>query len=87
MLPIDEAVPADRQVSILQLDVEGHEQPALAGALATIRRCRPIIILEVLPESNLIDGSWFRDQVLALGYRKTGDLHANMVFEAEDVAP
>lgn len=87
VVPIDEVVPAGRKVTIVQLDVEGHEQPALAGALATIRRCRPIIILEVLPESDLIDSVWFRKHVLALGYRKTGELHANSVFEVEDAAP
>ena len=42
---VDEAVPDDRHVGVLELDVEGHEQPALAGALRTIERCRPVLIL------------------------------------------
>lgn len=82
IVTVDATVPADRAVSILQLDVEGYEQQALAGARQTIERCRPIIILEVPPTSTLIDSGWFRDNVLALGYRKTGDVHYNQVFES-----
>lgn len=33
-------------VSIIQLDVEGHELSALKGAYTTIRRCAPIIMVE-----------------------------------------
>ena len=37
------------------VDVERHEQEALAGALATIRRCRPAILVETVPETTWID--------------------------------
>lgn len=43
---IDSIVPADRQVGVIHLDVEGYEAAALEGARETIRRCRPIIVLE-----------------------------------------
>jgi FkbM family methyltransferase len=46
---IDDVVPVSRQVAILQLDVEGYEREALRGGQETIRRCRPIIILETVP--------------------------------------
>ncbi|MEM1230415.1 MAG: FkbM family methyltransferase [Pseudomonadota bacterium] len=82
VVTIDDVVGEARAVSIIQLDVEGHEEAALRGALRTIRRCHPIIIVEVLPESSLLESDWFQEQILGLGYRKTGDLHANMVFEA-----
>lgn len=80
MLTVDEAVGPDRQVSLLQLDVEGHEQQALAGALETIRRCRPHLIVEVLPNSTLLESAWFANHILALGYRKLTELHGNSVF-------
>lgn len=81
IVTVDGAVPADRTVSVIQLDVEGYEQQALIGARRTIERCRPIIILEVPPSSTLIESDWFRDNVLALGYRKTGEVHYNQVFQ------
>ncbi len=33
-------------IVLIQLDVEGHERQALAGAIDTIRRCRPAIAIE-----------------------------------------
>ena len=38
----------DRRVSVLQLDVEGYEWPAIEGAAATIRAGHPLIVLETL---------------------------------------
>ena len=35
-----------RNVIVLQLDVEGHELPALKGAERTIARCKPVILIE-----------------------------------------
>lgn len=72
---IDTAVPKERNISIIQLDVEGFEKQALSGALNTIRRCLPIIILENLPEQV-----WFDDNIGKLGYRETNAVHGNKVF-------
>ncbi|MEP4148373.1 MAG: FkbM family methyltransferase [Halioglobus sp.] len=77
---IDEAVPVDRNVSIVQLDVEDHEKAALTGALQTIKRCLPILILEVRKESDLLDSAWFADTILSLGYKQTDTVHGNVVF-------
>lgn len=77
IVTIDDVVPSDRKVSIIQLDVEGFEQPALSGALMTIRRCRPILVLETLPEGN-----WLSENILQLGYRIDGSLHDNTVLRA-----
>ena len=77
---IDESVPADRNVTVLQLDVEGYEQQALAGALQTIARCRPTIILEELPGSTLLASDWFRDNIRSLGYAESRRIHHNVVF-------
>jgi len=81
IVTIDDIVEHDRQVSIIQLDVEDHEQAALAGAMQTIHRCLPTIIVEVRRESELLDSDWFKQNILALGYKLTGPLHGNSVFQ------
>lgn len=83
IVAVDDIVPVDRKVSILQLDVEGYEQEALTGSLHTIQRCRPTIILEVSPHSELTESEWFKKNLLDLGYRKTGQLHYNQIFQCE----
>lgn len=68
-------------VSVIHLDVEGHERAALAGALQTLQRCRPILLLEELTDA-LTGSAWFSENVLSLGYRRTGRVHDNAIFEA-----
>lgn len=85
IVTIDDVVPDDRKISILQLDVEGHEQSALTGALATIRRCRPIILVEVLPESDLLESKWFAENILSLGYTMKDVIQRNSVFICDSV--
>jgi hypothetical protein len=75
-MALDDAVPPDRVVCILQHDVEYYEQQALDGALATIRRCRPFLVLENLPA----DPSWFAANILSLGYEKTGPAQREPCF-------
>lgn len=75
ILRLDEVIPADRMVTIIQLDVEGHEQQALTGALKTITRCKPYLILENLPESG-----WLHDNIFNLGYTVSGKLHQNTLL-------
>ena len=79
LVAIDSAIPQDRYVSIIQLDVEHYEEQALAGALSTIRRCLPLLVLERLP----VNRTWFRENVVALGYRKTGRVDMNWAFAAQ----
>jgi hypothetical protein len=79
---IDDVVPADRHVSVLQLDVEGFEQHALEGALATIRRGRPVLVLENLPPTP-----WMNEHVHSLGYSAAGRVDVNHVFEPHGATP
>jgi methyltransferase FkbM-like protein len=37
----------DGQVGFIKIDVEGHEQAVLDGAVQTIRRCRPRLLVEI----------------------------------------
>jgi len=75
LVTVDETVPSDRHVGALELDVEGHEQQALAGALLTIKRCRPLLILEKLPSQD-----WLQQHLP--DYRVTGTVNGNKVLEA-----
>ncbi len=75
IVSIDAVIPTDRNISILQLDVEGYEKEALMGALQTIKRCKPIIVLENLPEEN-----WLKENILKLGYRISGKAENNKIL-------
>ncbi len=75
LLSVDDVVPGDRRVAVIQLDVEGHEQEALTGAMRTITRCRPLIVLETMPAE-----SWFAEHLSPCGYRVAGALDQNTVL-------
>lgn len=79
VVSIDDVVPSDRPISIIQLDVEGFEQYALTGALKTIRRCRPAIIVEKKP-----DEAWLAENLYPLGYQKAGRLHDNTLYATRE---
>ena len=73
---IDDLIPEDRQVGTIHLDIEGFEQQALAGGLQTIERCRPLLIIETLPEP-----AWIEAHLSPLGYRMLPDrIDDNHIF-------
>ncbi len=78
ILTIDRSIPKERIISIIQLDVEGYEQQVLEGALETIKRCKPILILE--DDHGLTKSDWFRDNILSLNYKVDKKLHFNKVY-------
>jgi hypothetical protein len=75
LVALDDVLGEDRQVAVIQLDVEGHEQQALAGAMLTVERCRPLIVLETPPSTD-----WIEANLTPLGYRSEGWVDANMVL-------
>lgn len=46
VVTLDGLVAPDRIVSILHLDIEGHEKPALLGAARILSESRPLVVLE-----------------------------------------
>lgn len=72
---LDYAVPLDRKISILQLDVEGHEKQALLGAFHIIRRWQPILILEYFSHPT-----WLHRHFRGIPYEQVGKLHGNYVY-------
>ena len=83
IVALDEIVPRERNVSIVQLDVEGYEQQALKGALEILKRCLPILILENLPRNP----KWHERNILALGYREIGAISRNRILTASPDDP
>jgi FkbM family methyltransferase len=77
-LPIDEVIPGNCELAVLQLDVEGYEAEALAGALESIRCHRPILVLESIPEEP-----WFSEHLGPLGYHQTGSVGPNTVLTCD----
>jgi FkbM family methyltransferase len=72
---LDSLLPPERPIAILQLDVEGHEQRALTGALETIRRWRPVLILETMPQPG-----WISQHLTPLGYAVARHVDENAVL-------
>jgi len=56
-------------ISFMKFDVEGHERQALEGAAETIRRHRPLIVLEVLPDEVESGTTESVEFLRMLGYR------------------
>lgn len=71
---LDDVIPADRPVDVIQLDVEGAEEQALCGALGLIGRWRPALLLERPPEA------WLERVLAPLGYAPAGKVHANTAW-------
>lgn len=71
---LDDVIPDDRPVDVIQLDVEGSEEQALTGALGLIRRWRPALLLERPPEI------WLQRVLAPLGYAPAGKVHANTAW-------
>jgi FkbM family methyltransferase len=78
---LDDVLPPGSDIGVLQLDVEGFEEPALAGALGTISRCRPMLILETVPEA------FIASRLAPLGYRQSGVVCGNAVFQTATRCP
>lgn len=77
-LMLDYVVPLDRPVSILQLDVEGHEGEALLGAYHIINRWKPIIILEEFDRPR-----WLKRNFPRVNYDRVSRVHGNLVYLPE----
>jgi FkbM family methyltransferase len=76
-------------VGFIKIDAEGHEQAVLNGAVATIRRCRPRMLVEI--EERMSLGAIARTTTFfaALDYRgyyvHAGELHEIERFSVADL--
>jgi FkbM family methyltransferase len=74
---LDGLLDASRPVSVIQLDVEGHESQALTGAMSTVRRWKPLLVLETNPAAD-----WIAANLTPLGYQPVGKVHENTIWRA-----
>jgi hypothetical protein len=58
-----------QEVSCIKVDVEGHELKVLMGAISTLRRCSPLIALEIHRDKIENGRSESLDFLSSLGYR------------------
>lgn len=74
-------------LDLLQLDVEGFELYALLGAEQTIRRCRPLIVLEMKGHGREYGYSdqELEEFVVGLGYERCAVAHRDCVFKPKEV--
>ena len=72
---IDALVPADRQVSVIHMDLEGFEKKALAGARQTILRCRPFLAIE-----GRIGAAWMNEMLGEEAYVAASHFEKNQFF-------
>jgi hypothetical protein len=64
-------------VDLIKIDVEGFEVEVILGAHETIRKYKPVIIMECLDDSDLAQ---IKVKLLKLGYnhpRRLGDSHGD----------
>lgn len=73
-----------QRCDLIHLDIEGYELNALKGAIETIKRCKPIIALEITEEwaarynsSPIVIDNWLLD----LNYVGVGNAHADKVYK------
>lgn len=78
---LDSLIDTSRKVSVLHLDIEGHELPALKGAQALIARCKPVIILEAAkPRVRRMYVTALRHMFPKLKYEISGRIERNCVY-------
>jgi len=79
--PLDSLIPADRDVSVLHLDLCGYEHPALKGARELITRCRPTLVLDAArPNIRRQHLALLNAQFPDLNYVMGGQIEQNTVY-------
>lgn len=79
IMSIDEVV-GEADVAVIQLDVEGHEVSCLRGAEKTIKRCRPLIVLEH-KEKDALQDEWVAALFAEVGYVELTKTNANTIYQ------
>lgn len=75
---LDDAIPRNREITVIQLDVEGYELQALQGAIGIISNCKPLLILEVVPSND-----WINDNIInKFNYINIGNVHGNTILKS-----
>jgi FkbM family methyltransferase len=85
VVTLDSLIAPGRPVSVLHLDVEGHEAPALEGATRLLREARPLVVLEA---ERPWQRQMYAEHLAALapeaGYRPAGAMERNAFYLPAD---
>lgn len=76
ILPLDSVLPRKRKISVLHLDVGGYELQVLQGGLNTLKRWKPLLVLENVPRQK-----WMHDNLISNGYKKRRETGSATIFE------
>lgn len=72
---LDEVLKNEERVDVLRMDIEGAEYRALLGSVQTLRKHRPVLVIEFVPADlrnvSGIAGPEFLEHVIRLGYEVT----------------
>lgn len=79
---IDAHIQPDETVGVIQLDIEGHEVAALAGAGDTIARCRPLLVLEAHGRADFAQTPLMKELADVFGYHRIAAHNQNHFFAA-----
>lgn len=81
---LDAMLPKSRKVSLIQLDVEGHEIPALEGAARILNDSKPLVVLESQKDwRNRAYERALNELAPKARYRWVGRIENNAVFRPE----
>jgi FkbM family methyltransferase len=74
-------------VDLLMLDLEGYELYALRGAVETITRCRPLVVVEINRNCGHygIDPEAVRGFIQAIGYHRGLTVYSDEVYMPNEV--
>ncbi|MEP1519733.1 FkbM family methyltransferase [Ascidiaceihabitans sp.] len=83
--PLDDLVPKTRKVSVLHLDVEGHEWPAVLGAQRIIAKNTPLLVLEATKDwQHRAYEEKLRETFPDLNYTLMGAMERNGFYLPQD---
>ncbi|MEN9061124.1 MULTISPECIES: FkbM family methyltransferase [Ponticoccus] len=81
VVTLDSLVAPGRIVSVLHLDVEGHEKPALLGASRILSENRPLIVLEAeRPWQRKMYAEFLAEHAPGAGYTFAGGMERNAFY-------
>lgn len=72
-----------RDVDLIKIDVEGWEHNVVKGAVETIRRCKPVMIIEQKPnnaESHGLKQFGARNLVIKMGAAQVADMAGDIIL-------
>lgn len=67
----------NEKISIIQLDIEGFEMEALKGGIETIKRYKPILILENVNGTE----DFMQSDIIPLGYKNITKIDENTIWK------